>query len=158
MRMPDFFEDSYFSIDSIYIRLILDFVFFEYFYGNFVASDAMSSLFYFSKCSFSFGLANYETSYMFSFCVFFFFVSSFLTLTFVTFAILSFNLFFGPIVVIKRDLYCLLTVHINILVSRSFTLNLLWRLLKFFIASFFEPRGIYRLITVGSEVILLRII
>jgi len=71
MRVANFLQDGDFSIDSVDIRLILDFVFFQYFYSNFIASYNMGSLLNFSKCSFTFCLSYYETTNLFAFAVLF---------------------------------------------------------------------------------------
>ena len=57
MRMSHFFKYSNFSINSINIALIFDFVFLQNLDGNFVSSDNVCSLFHFTKCTFSFGFA-----------------------------------------------------------------------------------------------------
>ena len=70
MRMPDFFQDCDFSIYSVNIGLILDFIFFQYFDGDFIASYNVCPLFYFAECSLTFSFSNNEASNLLSFTIF----------------------------------------------------------------------------------------
>ena len=73
MGMSYLFQYCNLSVDSFNVRLIFYFVFFKYFYCYFIASYNMSSLFYFTECSFSFSFSNNEPTNLFSFLIFFFF-------------------------------------------------------------------------------------
>jgi len=73
MRVSYFLEDCDFSINTIDIRLVLDFVFFQNFNGNFIAGYNVSTLLHFSKSSFSFSFTYNESTNLFSFAILFFF-------------------------------------------------------------------------------------
>lgn len=62
MWVSYFFEDGDFPIYAIYVRLVLDLVFLQDLDSDLIARDPMRPLLYFSKCAFSFGLADDETS------------------------------------------------------------------------------------------------
>lgn len=68
--MPNLFQDCDFSIYSVNIGLILDFIFFQYFDGNFIASYNVCSLFNFTECSLTFSFSYNEASNLLSFTIF----------------------------------------------------------------------------------------
>ena len=70
VRMPNFFQDCDFSIYSVNIGLILDFIFFQYFDGDFIASYNVCPLFNFAKCSLTCSFSYNETSNLLSFTIF----------------------------------------------------------------------------------------
>lgn len=72
MRVSYFLQNSNFSVDTVNITLILDFIFFKNFDCNFITCNDMCSLFYFTKCSFSFCLSDDKSTNLFSFRVLFF--------------------------------------------------------------------------------------
>lgn len=131
--MSYLFEDSYLPIDPVYIRLILNFILFEYFDCNFISSNPMGSLLNLSKGAFSFCLANDEAANVFALGVLFLLVSLFLLFFFGDIFI---ALLFGTVVVIKGDLNGFLAIHIYILVRSSFALVLLRRLFILTLAAF----------------------
>lgn len=70
VRVPDFLEDCDFSVDSVNIGLILDFIFFQYFDGHLVASYNVRSLFDFAEGSLTFGFPDDEASDLLSLAIF----------------------------------------------------------------------------------------
>ena len=72
MWMTHFLQNSYFPINSINVTLIFDFILFKDLNGNFVSCNYMSTLFDFSKCSFTLSLANNKATNLLAFTVFFF--------------------------------------------------------------------------------------
>ena len=113
MRVSHFLKDCDFSVNSVDVTLVLDFVFFEYFYCHFVACDNMGALFYFSEGSFTFGLANYETTNLLALTVLFLFTLFIIIFVLFIFDIFNFNFIsllilssFGPIglLAMRRDL------------------------------------------------------
>ena len=127
MRVSNFFQNCYFSVNSIDVRLIFDFIFLKDFDSNFVPSNSMCSLLDFSKSSFSFGLAYNETANVFAFCIFFLLMyCSFCLLTSFIITILLFD----SILIIIWYFDCFLTVYIiRCLIVLAFFIILLWWLL-----------------------------
>lgn len=71
MGVPHLFEDRYFSVDPVDIRLIFYLVLLENLDGHFVASDLMRSLFNFAERALPLGLANNEAADLLSLGVLF---------------------------------------------------------------------------------------
>ena len=69
MGMANLFQNGDFSVDPVDVGLIFNFVFFQYFDGDFVASYNMGALLDFSKGSLALGFANDEASYLLAFTV-----------------------------------------------------------------------------------------
>ena len=72
MWVSDTLKNRNFSVDSVYVGLVFYLVFLQDLYCNFVASYNVCALFHFTKCTFSFGFSNNETSNFFTFTIFLF--------------------------------------------------------------------------------------
>ena len=68
--MANLFQNCNFSVDPVDVGLIFNFVFFQYFDCNFVASYNMGALLNFSKGSLALGFANDEASNLLAFTIF----------------------------------------------------------------------------------------
>ena len=73
VRVPHFFEDRDLPIDSVDVRLVLYFIFFQNFDGYFVPGHDVSALLHFSKCALALGFADDEATDLLSFAVLLFF-------------------------------------------------------------------------------------
>lgn len=122
--MSNFLQNCYFSIYSINVRLVFNFIFLKDFDSNFVTSNSMCSLLDFSKSSFSFGFTYNETANVFPFGIFFLLMYSSFSLLSSFFITL---LLFDSILIIVWYFDCFLTVYIiRCLIVWAFFIILLW--------------------------------
>lgn len=130
--MSHFFQNCYFSVYSVDVRLVFYFVFFENLNCNFVASYPMRALFDLSESALALGLADDEAADVLAFGILFFFVR-WLALAgfFLGFLALFIIIFLFRIFGFWGDLYCFLAVHVHVLVG-----SLIRWLIAFFFAAF----------------------
>ena len=62
LRMSYFLQNRYFSINTLDVTMVLNFIFFKDFNGHFVAGTNVGSLLDFAESSFTFCLSDYEAT------------------------------------------------------------------------------------------------